>query len=99
MSEFKAHVFVCTNSPDKEGRCGHKNAEKLRRDIKDLCKKENWSTDVRINSAGCLGHCERGIAAVIYPQNQWFFDLQESDSEKVFIAVASALNELAEKHK
>lgn len=88
MSKFKAHLFVCTNSPDKEGKCGHKNSELLRRQVKELASKQAWAKDVRINSAGCLGFCEHGIAAVLYPQNEWLLDLKESDSEKLLSLVA-----------
>ena len=70
---------MCTNSPNKNNKCGSKNAEPLRQKIKDLCK-EKYSADlaseIRVNSAGCLGQCERGIAAVMYPAGQWFYDLK-----------------------
>jgi predicted metal-binding protein len=97
---MKCHLFICTNSPNKPNKCGSKNAELLRQKIKDTCK-EKYSADVaseiRINSAGCLGQCERGIAAVMYPEGQWFYDL------KYFALAAGATalseNEIAENKK
>lgn len=90
--DFKAHLFVCTNSPEKSDRCGSKNAEDLRKRLKKRCGKE-WGKAVRINSSGCLGHCEEGIACVLYPQNQWFLNVsdREKDEELLFEAVKNAV--------
>ena len=92
MTEYKAHLFICTNSPDKEGKCGHKNSEDMRRQIKERCSKEFGKT-VRINSSGCLGFCEKGISAVLYPQGKWFFNLTSNDSEKLYQEVKAAVSE------
>lgn len=88
---FKTHLFVCTNSPDKPGKCGHKNAEDLRRRLKERCKGP-FGKEVRVNAAGCLGHCENGIAAVIYPEAKWFLNLENSttDEDRLFEAVSQA---------
>ncbi|MEZ0391411.1 MAG: ferredoxin [Pseudobdellovibrionaceae bacterium] len=80
---YKAHLFICTNSPDKEGKCGFQGSDELRKQLKERCRLE-FGKSVRVNSAGCLGFCERGIAAVIYPQNQWLLDLSKDDGEKIF---------------
>lgn len=92
MNEYKAHLFVCTNAPDKDGKCGHKNSENMRRSLKERCTKE-FGKDVRVNMSGCLGFCERGITAVIYPQSKWFFDLKTTDEEKLFQAVKDVVSE------
>lgn len=80
---YKAHLFICTNSPEKSGKCGGKGAEDLRKDLKERCKNA-FGKEVRVNSAGCLGYCERGIAAVIYPQEKWYFDLTKHDADFLF---------------
>ena len=79
-SSYKTHVFICTNAPDREGKCGNKGSEELRRGLKDICK-EKYGKQVRINSSGCLGFCEKGIAAVIYPEGKWHFDLDKRDEK------------------
>ncbi|PIS10836.1 MAG: 2Fe-2S ferredoxin [Bdellovibrio sp. CG10_big_fil_rev_8_21_14_0_10_47_8] len=86
MSGYKQHLFICTNSPDREGKCGSKGSEELRLALKQRCGKE-FGKDVRVNASGCLGHCERGIAAVLYPQGEWFLDLAKEDQEVLFRAV------------
>ena len=86
MTGYKTHLFVCTNSHDKEGKCGSKGSENLRKFLKESCKQE-FGKDVRVNSSGCLGYCEHGIAAVVYPQGEWLLDLKEKDHDLVLEAV------------
>lgn len=82
---LKVHLFVCTNDRGPDGKrpsCAHKGAADLRDTVKKLCKARGLS-NVRINSAGCLDQCERGITAVAYPQGQWFLDLHEGSAEQL----------------
>ena len=94
MSEYKAHLFICTNAPDKEGKCGHKKSENLRKNLKARAQ-QDLGKEVRVNMSGCLGFCEKGIAAVIYPQQKWFFNLSDNkqDEEKLFEELKKALAE------
>ncbi len=80
--KYSTHVFICTSGPDKNGKCGSKGSESLRKEIKSMCREE-YGKSVRINSAGCLGFCENGIAAVIYPAGEWLFDLKQNDAKDV----------------
>jgi len=82
---FKAHLFICTNDRGPDGKrpsCAHKGANELRDKVKKLCK-ERGLNGVRVNSAGCLDQCERGISAVIYPQAEWRLDLHEGSAEEL----------------
>lgn len=87
---YKTHLFVCTNSPDNPKKCGSKGAEDLRRRLKETCGAKYGKT-VRINASGCLGYCERGIAAVIYPEGQWLLDLNNDDDQKIQEAVDASM--------
>ena len=82
MTGYKTHLFICTNSPDKEGKCGSTGSENMRRDLKEQCKNE-FGKEVRVNASGCLGYCEHGIAAVIYPEGDWMLDLKATDGAKI----------------
>ncbi len=82
MSKFNCHLFICTNGIDREGKCGHKGSEELRQKIKNEFAVESKDKKVRVNASGCLGFCEQGIAAVIYPQGEWFLELKNSDDDK-----------------
>lgn len=88
---LKAHVFVCTNEKKGES-CGEKGGAKLRSRVKDLSKEHpEWKGQVRINSSGCLGRCEEGIVAVVYPQGKWLTGLESKDENVLIEAVKDAL--------
>ena len=79
-SQYKSHVFVCTN--DKK--CGPRGAEKLRKELKDWAKENpEWKKRIRINSAGCLDRCSEPVAIVIYPQNRWITCVDLDDMSKI----------------
>jgi (2Fe-2S) ferredoxin len=64
----------------------------LRDKVKAACKEKNFPEGtVRINNAGCLGHCENGIAAVLYPEGRWFLDLKPTDVDPLVSAVEKAV--------
>lgn len=73
MATYKpldAHLFICTNVKDGVECCGAKGSAALRDAVKDIARGK-WGARLRVNAAGCLGRCEDGIAAVLYPQNVW----------------------------
>lgn len=37
----------------------------------------------RINTAGCLGHCDFGPTLVVYPEGKWYTYFDYSDAEKI----------------
>ena len=84
--EPKLHFFICTNekSPEKSSCALNSNLDpkKFRAKLKEICR-ERWGKQVRINTAGCLGKCSRGVTAVIYPQGKWFFELREDHFEEI----------------
>lgn len=87
---YQCHVFVCTNKPDNPKKCGSRDAEDLRKDLKDQCGKA-FGKAVRINASGCLGYCEHGIAAVIYPDNEWHLDLHKKDTDFLFEKISEKM--------
>lgn len=88
-----AHLFICTNKRDTGLDCHAKGGAALRDATKLACKKPEWRGKLRVNAAGCLGQCEHGIAAVLYPSGEWFLNLKADDSAKLVDAVSKALDE------
>ena len=90
---YQCHAFICTNAPDNPNKCGSKNSESMRRELKEKCS-ETFGKRVRINASGCLGYCEHGIAAVIYRPDQpaeWHFNLTSQNTDLLFEKVKSGL--------
>lgn len=83
-SSYECHLFICTSCRYSTGNneyCAPELASQMRKSLKEKLKGEYPKDKVRINSAGCLGHCDRGINAVIYPSGEWFHDLTEKDED------------------
>ena len=82
---YTRQVFVCTNRrPDgaPKGCCASKGSEELRLAL----KKELDAQDVkgtRINTAGCLDACERGMAMVVYPEQVWYGGVTVDDVKEI----------------
>ena len=80
---FKYHMFFCTNVRENgESACGDYNASSMRDYAKKNCKDKNL-LNVRINQAGCLGRCEHGPVAVIYPENTWYTFVDKEDIDEI----------------
>jgi len=88
---FQAHLFICTNDRGPDGKrpsCAHRGANELRDQVKAACREKGFAPGtVRINSAGCLDQCERGVTAVLYPSGKWFLDLKPEDAPRLVRAV------------
>jgi len=77
---YKKHIFICTNGPEKPGKCGHIGGEKLWADVKQMSREQNWGPEVRVNKSGCLDKCSEGIACVVYPAGEWHLNLKENEA-------------------
>lgn len=87
MRHFDKHVFFCTNQREPgEDCCNNFGAQKMRDYVKDKVKALGISTDdnrIRINSAGCMGHCDYGPVLVVYPEGVWYTYVDESDLDEI----------------
>lgn len=71
------HIFICTKCQCTSDMENPNHATELRMELKNLCSKEIPGQSIRVNAAGCLGVCDEGIHAVIYPQQKWFKKLSK----------------------
>jgi (2Fe-2S) ferredoxin len=87
MHHFDKHVFFCTNQRGPgEDCCNNFGAHKMRNYVKDRVKALGLSTEtnrMRINTAGCMGHCEQGPVLVVYPEGVWYTYVDESDLDEI----------------
>lgn len=87
MRHFDKHVFFCTNQRDPgEDCCNNFGAQKMRDYVKDKVKALGLSTDehpMRINSAGCMGHCDYGPVLVVYPEGVWYTYVDQADLDEI----------------
>ncbi|MCO5142172.1 MAG: (2Fe-2S) ferredoxin domain-containing protein [Oligoflexia bacterium] len=87
--EIHTHLFICTNDKGAgKQSCGQKQSVNMRAELKTMCRDLEG---VRINAAGCLGRCEVGIAAVLYPEGKWFENLETNDIQKLYSEVQESV--------
>lgn len=81
--QYKCHLFICTQNKESGSFCGAKSAAILRSELKKRLEEKfpHLKSFFRVNASGCLSQCKKGIAAVSYPQGQWFTELNYSESE------------------
>ena len=87
MRPFERHVFVCENERDPDnpkGCCAARGGREIRHKLKLLAFESGLKGRVRINGAGCLGHCARGATVVVYPEGVWYGKVGEDDVEEIF---------------
>ena len=87
MRHFDKHVFFCTNQRESgEDCCNNFGAQKMRDYVKDKVKALGLSTEanpMRINSAGCMGHCDQGPVLVVYPEGVWYTYVDNEDIDEI----------------
>jgi (2Fe-2S) ferredoxin len=81
-TKLNAHLFICCR--EREGNkacCSKKGAESLFEELKSWVKSEGLKAKIKVSKSSCLGHCEEGITACLYPQNQWFTHIKKDNLE------------------
>jgi (2Fe-2S) ferredoxin len=85
MPPFRRHLFVCTNRRPEgspKGCCASKGGDALRLAFKHELDAQGVE-GVRANAAGCLDACERGPAAVVYPDDVWYGPVTPADAREI----------------
>lgn len=97
MSELKAHLFVCTsctyNRPDGT-ESSPDEAHRMRKNLKNRARELYSKKEVRVSASTCLGECDHGIAAVMYPKGEWHLRLKPSDEDKLFTSLTEEATQL-----
>jgi (2Fe-2S) ferredoxin len=87
MPPYERHVFVCVNerdARDPRGCCSAKAAAEVCARLKQLAHGARLRGRVRINKAGCLDQCARGVALVVYPEAVWYGRVTVADVDELF---------------
>ncbi|MFO1123935.1 MAG: (2Fe-2S) ferredoxin domain-containing protein [Methylocystis sp.] len=73
IKPFRRHIFVCVNKRDGKAACEDHGAKKALEKAKEAMKALPFAKrdGVRLSQSGCLGQCEHGPVAVVYPSGKW----------------------------
>ncbi len=83
---FERHIFFCLNErKNGENCCAQHQARKAFDHCKQKIRDANLSGQgqVRVNQAGCLGRCDEGPVAVVYPEGTWYNFVDEADIDEI----------------
>lgn len=72
---FTRHVFICTNERPEghpRGDCASKGSKDVVSAMKTEVARRKLKAEIRVNKAGCLDNCERGVSVVVYPEGVWY---------------------------
>ncbi len=85
MTDYKYHLFFCTNQRIGRGCCEAFGASALRDYAKAQIKALGLAGPggIRINTAGCLGRCGEGPVIVIYPEGIWYTYSSREDIDEI----------------
>lgn len=83
---FEKHVFICLNerpAGDKRGCCKSKGSEEILKTMKEELQKRGLKGKIRINKAGCLDQCSKGVSMVVYPEGVWYGQVTQTDVTEI----------------
>jgi len=86
MSYYTHHIFFCNNvRKDGKACCSQLGAKQMYRHAKDKCRDEGalGKGKIGVSESRCLGRCERGPVAVVYPDNVWYQYIDEDDVDEI----------------
>jgi (2Fe-2S) ferredoxin len=86
MKHYKRHIFFCTNQrEDGKSCCSQFGAGAFYRYVKDKCRDEGklGKGKIGVSESRCLGRCEFGPVAVVYPDNIWYQCIDEHDLDDI----------------
>ena len=72
---YTHHIFFCNNIRTNGKQCCSQNgAKELYRYAKDKCRETSMLGEGRfgVSESRCLGRCEHGPVAVVYPDKVWY---------------------------
>ncbi|MBA5249348.1 MAG: (2Fe-2S) ferredoxin domain-containing protein [Gammaproteobacteria bacterium] len=86
MTHYTRHIFFCNNQR-KDGKpcCAQFSAKDSYRYVKDKCRDEGklGKGKIGVSESRCLGRCESGPVAVVYPDNIWYQYIDEEDLDDI----------------
>jgi len=86
MNHYTRHIFFCNNvRKDNKPCCSQLGAKKMYQHAKDKCRDQGLLGEgkIGVSESRCLGRCEHGPVAVVYPDNVWYQYIDEDDIDEI----------------
>jgi len=83
-SPFAKHVLICTQEkPDGVPCCARMGGKTLLDAFRAEVGKQGLVDQVLVTGCGCLGLCERGPNAVVYPEGRWYTEVGPEEVPRI----------------
>lgn len=86
MARFQRHLFICTNERqpgDPRGSCTARGSAHVAAALKEKAHACGLKRVVRVNKAGCLDQCAKGVTVVVYPEGVWYGGVKVADVDEI----------------
>ncbi len=86
MHKHKFHLFVCRRRrPPESGKpsCDVNGSEAVLEAFKSEIEARNLWDRVHVTATQCLGYCDYGPIAVVYPEGVWYAHLTPADARRI----------------
>lgn len=84
MSVVKRHIFICNaKKPDGIPDCSEKSGQAILDAFKSEIYKLNKEDEVMVSGSSCLGICDHGPTAVVYPEGFWYTKITLEDIPEI----------------
>jgi (2Fe-2S) ferredoxin len=82
---YQRHIFFCTNTKKDGGGCSTYASVDAFMFAKNLLQEKSlWGEGkLRASKSGCLGRCDSGPVAVVYPDNIWYSYVDLDDVREI----------------
>ena len=83
---YERHVFVCINertADDPRGCCTDRGSHAVLDALKGGAHARGLKGRVRVNKAGCLDQCAKGVSVVVYPEGVWYGGVTPADCDEI----------------
>lgn len=77
---------MCTNErgpDDARGSCSARGSAEVLAALKQKAHAAGLKRIVRVNRAGCLDQCARGVTVVVYPEGVWYGGVTLADVDEL----------------
>jgi (2Fe-2S) ferredoxin len=91
MNKPKHHIFVCASfrvSGEPKGICFKKGAAGLLQYLETEIN-DRGLDNITVSSTGCLKLCDNGPVMIIYPESDWYGNVDEGAIDEILDALES----------
>lgn len=81
LTNMNKHVLICNGST-----CMRKGGEEVTQAIRNEITKHELDAQVHTTRTRCNGRCKDGCVVVVYPEADWYFEMDEQRAKEMVVS-------------